>query len=161
MVVGSSDQKTARLNGRHPMSPGYLNDVAQPMMDEISPKWAWPMKLRTAICPHQKFAQSINLPICLARIHLEDVIVWGPNATQKSALLGFNAHQGAQVPVDLKIVVAWLRSQSLQLPLVLSPHLQATPEGAQGNIWMNWYVAPATCPRAFWIEKSMDNEDKI
>ena len=25
---------------------GYLNDVAQPMLDEISPDWAWPMKLR-------------------------------------------------------------------------------------------------------------------
>ena len=25
---------------------GYLNDVAQPMMDEMSPDWAWPMKLR-------------------------------------------------------------------------------------------------------------------
>ena len=25
---------------------GYLNDVSQPMLDEISPDWAWPMKLR-------------------------------------------------------------------------------------------------------------------
>lgn len=82
---------------------GYLNDVSQPMLDEISPDWAWPMKLR---------------------IHLENVIIWSPNGTSGNPVLGFNAHQGAQVPVDLKIV--------------------ATPDEAEGNIWMNWYVAPET-----------------
>jgi len=29
-----------------PWLTGYLNDVLQPMLDEISPDWAWPMKLR-------------------------------------------------------------------------------------------------------------------
>ena len=43
----------------------------------------------------------------LCRIHLENVIIWGPNGTSGNPVLGFNAHQGAQVPVDLKIVAAW------------------------------------------------------
>ena len=48
------------------------------------------------------------------RVHLDDVIIWGPNSTSKSATLGFNAHPGAQVPVDLKIVAPRLQESGLE-----------------------------------------------
>ena len=51
-------------------------------------------------------AQGVCGLIDLCRIHLENVIIWGPNGTSGNPVLGFNAHQGAQVPVDLKIVAA-------------------------------------------------------
>ena len=28
------------------------------------------------------------------------------------------------------------------------PAAEATPDEAEGNIWMNWYVAPAASPKA-------------
>lgn len=85
---------------------GFLNDVAQPMLDEISPEWAWPVKLR---------------------IHLEGVVVHGPNKTSNGTF-GFNAQKGAKVPVDLKIV--------------------ATDDPNEGDIWMDWYVTEETSVNA-------------
>ena len=48
------------------------------------------------------------------RVHLDDVIIWGPNGTSKSATMGFNAHPGAQVSVDLKIVAPQLQRSGLK-----------------------------------------------
>eukprot|EP00913_Durusdinium_trenchii_P007536 g7081.t1 len=59
---------------------GFLNDVAQPMLDEISPEWAWPVKLR---------------------IHLEGVVVHGPNKTSNGTF-GFNAQKGAKPSFDFR-----------------------------------------------------------
>ena len=31
------------------------------------------------------------------------------------------------------------------------PAAEATPDEAEGNIWMNWYVAPAASPKAWFV----------
>ncbi|CAJ1452266.1 unnamed protein product, partial [Effrenium voratum] len=66
---------------------GILNDMGQPLFDEISPQSAWPMQLR---------------------VHLEGADVHGPNSTT-CGQLGFSAEKGAVVPVDLRVVAPYMQ----------------------------------------------------